>query len=85
MEEKTFLTVKDLAQILGISRIAVFKKIKAGQIKAIKIGRNYAISQKETEVVTGLTLSDQNKTLINQAVKGTVSEYGEALRLLGKE
>ena len=37
------LSVAELAKKLGISRIAVFQKIKAGHIPAIKCGRNYII------------------------------------------
>ncbi len=42
-EEK--LSLVDVAQILGISRIAVFKRIQKGQLKAEKIGRSYAVSR----------------------------------------
>lgn len=42
MEEK-FLTIPEFAKKLGISRIAVFKKVKKGQLEAIRIGRNWAI------------------------------------------
>lgn len=51
-EKKTkYISIADLAKTLGISRIAVFRKIKKGQIKALKIGRSYAIS---TEEVSGV-------------------------------
>ena len=43
MEEK-YITIPEFAQKIGISRIAVFKKVKKGQIQAIRIGRNWAIS-----------------------------------------
>ncbi len=36
----------EAAQILGISRIAVFKKIQKGQIEAYKVGRNYVIDRR---------------------------------------
>lgn len=38
-----YRSVRELAQELGISRIAVFKKIQKGQIKALKVGRSYLI------------------------------------------
>lgn len=85
MDNKSFLTVKKLADILGISRIAVFKKIKKGEIKAIRIGKIYAIPKKELGIITGTTLTDKDKTIIDRAVKKTVSEYGETLRLLGRD
>ena len=84
MENKRLMSTAELAKILGISRIAVFKKIKKGQIKAIKVGRNYAISYKDVPALSGKT-SKEKKHIIEQAVKKTVSEYGEVLRLLGRE
>lgn len=47
MEPKDFYTTAELAEILGISRVAVFKKIKSGNIKAKKIGRNFVIFKKD--------------------------------------
>ena len=46
MERNKYITIPELAEILGLSRVAVFKKVKKGEIKAIKIGRNYAIPKK---------------------------------------
>lgn len=85
MPAKKFLSTTELAAILGISRVAVFKKIKKGEIKATKVGRNYVIAKKDLEDVFGETLSEQRKKELTKAVKKTVKEYGETLRLLGKE
>ena len=82
---KKFLTSNEVAKILGISRVAVFKKIKAGQIKAEKIGRNFVIDEKNLMEILGKTLSEKNKKAIEESVKKTIKEYGETLRLLGKE
>ena len=41
---KLFFSLPEAAAELGISRIAVFKKVKKGNIAAIRIGRNWAIS-----------------------------------------
>lgn len=38
-----FLSTKEAAKLLGISPVAVFKRIKSGSIPAIKVGRNYVI------------------------------------------
>ena len=84
-----FISVAELAKLLGISRVAVFKKIKKGQLPAEKIGRAYAIS---SAVVSNLlqavdtnVLTEPKKKEIEQAVVKVVAEYGETLRLLGKE
>ena len=85
MENKGFLTTTELAKILGISRIAVFKKIKKGQIKAIKIGRNFAISKDALPEILDRVLGEDKKREIDAAVKKTVKEYGPTLKLLGRE
>lgn len=46
-KESKYVTIPELAKMLGLSRVAVFKKVKKGEIKAIKIGRTYAISKKD--------------------------------------
>ncbi len=37
----------EAAKILGLSRIAVFQKIKAGKIRALQVGRSYVIRSRE--------------------------------------
>ena len=41
---KDFFSLPEAAAILGISRIAVFKKVRKGQLPALRIGRNWAIA-----------------------------------------
>ncbi|OGD37127.1 MAG: hypothetical protein A2V45_13535 [Candidatus Aminicenantes bacterium RBG_19FT_COMBO_58_17] len=85
MQGNDYLSIPQLAKILGLSRIAVYKKVKSGDIKAIRIGRNYAISRKSIGFILGKTLEEDAKEEIDRAVKKTVKEYGEVLRLLGNE
>ena len=79
MEQKKFLSTTDLAKILGISRIAIFKKIKEGKIKAMKIGRNFVIDQTDLAEILGEVLNNSDKKEIDDAVKKTVKEFGETL------
>lgn len=78
-----------MAKLLKISRVAVFNKIKKGQIPAEKIGRNYAIpyefAEKILQEVDVSVLTDEGKKEINKAIDKVIKEYGETLRLLGKE
>jgi len=85
MEKGEYLTIPQLAGLLGISRIAVYRKVKKGQIKAVRIGRNFAIPQKQIKAILGKALRTEDKAEIEEAVKKTVREYGETLRLLGSE
>lgn len=84
-----YVSVAELAKMLGVSRIAVFKKIKKGQIPAEKIGRSYAISMEDVnEIISGhnsAVLTEDKKQEIKKAVEKVVKEYGETLKLLGKE
>jgi excisionase family DNA binding protein len=79
-----YITIPQLAKMLGISRIAVYKKVKSGQIKATRIGKNYVISDKDISQILGGKLSDKDKKRIDKAVEKVVAEYGELLRMLGK-
>jgi excisionase family DNA binding protein len=83
MKEKRFLSTTELAKILGISRIAVYKRIKSGKIKAIKNGRNFIIDKKDWSNILEKKLTKKEKSEIEKAVKKTVKEYGETLRMLG--
>jgi len=83
MKDKKFLSTVELAKILGISRIAVYKKIKSGEIKAIKVGRNFVIDKKDLGNILGEKLTKKEEKEIERAVKKVVEEYRETLRLLG--
>ncbi len=88
-KKSIYISTQELASMLGISRIAVFNKIKKGQIPAQRIGRSYAISMEHVSEIVGNAdsgiLTENKKMEINQAVEKVVKEYGEALRLLGRE
>ena len=84
-KKSDYITIPELAKILGLSRIAIFKRVKKGAIKAVKIGRNYAIPRAYIDSILGKTLDASDKKEIDMAVKKTVKEYGRTLKLLGKE
>ena len=84
-DSKLTYSVREVAKMAGISRVAVFNKIKNGQIRAEKVGRAYAIPRAELSDVLGILLSKSQKTLIEKAVEKTVADYGRTLELLGKE
>ena len=84
-KKQEYLSSTQLAKLLGVSRIAVFKKIKSGKIKASKVGRNYVIPIGEFMQAVGTFISQEKKDEIQKVVKKAVEEYGETIRLLGKE
>jgi len=83
--EKKYLSVSDMAKILSISRQAVWKKIQNQEIKAEKIGRSYIIPAGSVAGVMDGKLSESLKKKIDQGLSRVLKEYGETLRLLGKE
>jgi excisionase family DNA binding protein len=85
MGKSGYITVPELAKILGLSRVAVYKKVRKGQIKAVRIGRNYAISRKYIEGFLGKTLGSRDRRQIDAAVKKVVRDYGSVLKMLGGE
>lgn len=85
MSGKEYVSIAEFAKFIGISRIAVYKKIKNGQIKAIRIGRSYAILRKYLPDVKGHVLEEAEKKEIRAVVKKIMRDYGETLQLLGKE
>jgi len=85
MKKTEYMTIPQLAKLLGVSRITVYKKVKKGDIPALRIGRVYAIPKKMISGILGKTLGETAKKEIDNAVQKAVEEYGEVLRLLGRE
>jgi len=79
------LSTTELAELLGISRVAVFKRIRTGDIKARKVGRSFVIDKKDVPYILGTVLTGKEREEVTKAVKRTVKEYGKTLELLGKE
>ena len=85
MVNEKYITIPQLAKLLGLSRIEVYRRVRKGQIKAEKIGRIYVIEDKEVGHILGKKLTAKDKGQIEKAVKKAVKEYGEVLRKLGTE
>jgi excisionase family DNA binding protein len=85
MTTEKYITIPELAKLLGVSRIAVYNRVKKGQIPATKIGRTYVITDKTVAGILGRKVTAERKKRIDAAVARTVREYGEVLKMLGKE
>ncbi|HYZ92955.1 MAG TPA: helix-turn-helix domain-containing protein [Actinomycetota bacterium] len=55
------LTVAEVATVMRVSRMTVYRLIRRGQLKAIRVGRNYRVRE-----------DDLNEYLEAQAVNGEV-------------
>ncbi len=85
MKDEKYVSIPELAKILGLSRIAVYRRVKKGQIEAVRIGRNYAIPRRIIAPLIGAELTDEHKRQLDRAVRRTIREYGEVLIKLGGE
>lgn len=84
-DNKLFFSAPEVAKILKVSRATIVNRIKKGEIEAEKIGRNYAVQREEIEHLLDKKLSPEEKNEISNAVEKAIKEYGEAIRMLGKE
>jgi excisionase family DNA binding protein len=84
MSAEKFISTTDLAEILGISRSAVHKKIKNGEIEVVRVGRSYLVPRSS---IPGLStrITKRQREIISKAVHRTAVEYGEVLERLGRE
>lgn len=86
-EGKKFYSIPEFAGILGISRIAVFKKVKKGRIDAIRIGRNWAIPSSELDPALSVrNIASENTMKGLKAVKegeGGESDNADSMDDLG--
>ena len=64
-----YITIPQLAKMLGVSRVTVYRKVKSGKIPATKIGHTYVISDEEMDKILGNQLSEDAKKQIDDAVK----------------
>lgn len=85
MKNKDLISTVELAKLFGLTRMAVFKRIKSGKLKAKRIGRAYYVRRNDLPAVLGTVVGDEDKKKINEAVIKAVKQYGETFRLLGQE
>lgn len=50
IQDKDFYTIAELAKVLGISRISVFKRVRRGSIKGQKMGQNFIVFKKDIDI-----------------------------------
>ena len=47
MKDRDFYKAEDLAKVLAVNIMTIYRYIKAGRLKAHKIGRDFRIEKKE--------------------------------------
>lgn len=85
IKKADFLSIPEVAKLLGITRTAVYMQVQRGTIKAKRAGRIYLIQKQYILHMAGHFLSKKDRNQIDQVVKRAFKQYGEALKRLGKE
>jgi predicted DNA-binding transcriptional regulator AlpA len=80
-----YISIPKAAEILGMSRIALYKQVKRGDVKSIKIGKTHGIKRSVLSEIGGGRVTPARKKQINRGVKKVIKEYGDLLTRLGKE
>ena len=49
MPTERFLTVQEVAELMRVSTMTVYRLIKAGELRAARVGRSYRLREAEVE------------------------------------
>lgn len=80
-ETKT-ISVMQAANILGVSRVQVVRKIQSGTIPAQKIGRAYSIKEEDLPGIHQPSTKIENQR-IKKAVDKMFKQHGDVMKKLG--
>jgi excisionase family DNA binding protein len=47
--DSKFMTIKEVAELLKVNKMTLYRAIKKGKIKAVKIGKDFRITDTEFE------------------------------------
>ena len=83
--EKEFYSTNEAAKILRTTRITIFRKIRAGEINGMKIGRNYVIPRDAISKALGKSLGIEKRIAIEKAIGKAMGDYKETFKMLGRE
>lgn len=82
---KKYYSTAEVADLLHLDRTTVFKKIKSGEIKAEKVGRNYVIPVESLGFIFDNTVDKQTEKNINNSVDRVIKDYGETIKKLADD
>lgn len=82
---KEYYSTAEVAALLNVTRVTVFRQIKAGKLVAMKIGRNYVVPKSSLVEVLGDALGEKTKRSVDRAIEKAIEDYGDTFKKLAKE
>lgn len=63
LPDSPLMTVAEVAEVLRVSRMTVYRLIKAGELTAIRVGKNYRVRRRDLEgyLASGSVRADEGK------------------------
>lgn len=83
-EDKNLISVQEAADILGYSRMHVFRLIKSNKIIAKQIGRSYVIDRNSLGGIFKKITPSEEKA-VGKAMDRVLKDFEPVLRKLSKE
>jgi len=83
-KDKNLISVVQAAKLLGLSRMQVVRKIQKGEIKAVRVGRAYAIDRNQLGGIFR-HISEKECEQVDKAVEKVLRKYGDVIKKLGAE
>lgn len=79
------MTIPQLASQMGLSRVAVYRRVRRGRIPATRVGHCYIISAQTARRLLQDEITPERQQRIDEAVATVVSQYGALLAWLSRE
>ncbi|MCU6478896.1 excisionase family DNA binding protein [Arthrobacter silviterrae] len=54
-----FLTVQEVAELMRVSKMTVYRMVHAGELPAVRFGRSYRVPQNAVEAILKSTVADR--------------------------
>jgi len=85
MVNKQFYSLPEVAQVLGISRIAVYKQVISGKISAQRMGRGYFVSAEYLGMAGQDEILEEDRVILSENLHLISDQYITTLIELSQE
>ena len=58
----TFLTVAEVAELMRVSKMTVYRLVHSGELPAVRVGRSFRVHEQAVEEYLGASISEAGQT-----------------------